>query len=100
MKELITRRQYDKAFIEERMSEYPMIDDYEKSCGFALNRHKLEEAARVLACPVKKNPPNWQHGRVIYSTLRSYMTETTCVNPLHILDVGTAKGFSALCALW
>lgn len=64
--------------------------------GYHLDDDRLE-ATSWLACPVKANPPNWQHGRVIYAVLRSY-----CVmkQPRHVVcvDVGTAKGFSAICA--
>lgn len=89
---------YRRAFITENLVMYPSIDAYERSCGFALDKTKLLNAARVLACPVKANPPNWQHGRVLYSTLCKFLTNQD--TPWFILDVGTAKGFSALCMLW
>jgi predicted O-methyltransferase YrrM len=66
--------------------------------GFAIQRDKLEDAARVLACPVKTNPPNWQHGRVVYAAARHYFARQS--GAVSLLDIGTAKGFSALCLLW
>lgn len=95
------RDQYVSAFRRECSSEYSRVDDLEHRAGFALQRGKLESAARVLACPVKVSPPNWQHGRVIYATLR----ERLALSPVPegsalCLDIGTAKGFSALCARW
>lgn len=95
---LKTPEQYETAFVLERVSEYPAIDRLEERMGYKLDRNRLEFAARVLACPVKKNPPNWQHGRVIYAVLRKYMEDSG--DSLFFLDIGTAKGFSALCMRW
>lgn len=89
---------YDRAFEEEKAHVYPAIDLFEQLYGYALDEGRLLSAARVLACPLKVNPPNWQHGRLIYTLLRSYMAEYH--GPAVVLDIGTAKGFSALCALW
>ncbi len=92
---------YDLAFCNECRQSYPVIDALEAEMGFAVDREKLEEAARVLACPVKVNPPNWQHGRVIYAVLRNHLTNIHEERKfIRCLDIGTAKGFSALCATW
>jgi hypothetical protein len=89
---------YKRAWERERDQTYPVIDALELACGYAVPRGKLEGAARTLACPVKANPPNWQHGRVIYALSRKYLKAQT--GPVSVLDIGTAKGFSALCFLW
>lgn len=88
---------YELAFNSERMNEYPPVDEFEERMCYALERSRLENAARVLACPLKKNPPNWVHGRVLYSLARNYLQGQIDVS---ILDIGSAKGFSALCLLW
>lgn len=93
-----TRAEYNQAFVDEAEREYPVIDAIEARFGYAVSRHKLEAAACVLACPVKANPPNWQHGRVLYAVARKYFADTD--GPFTVLDIGTAKGFSALCLLW
>lgn len=85
---------YEAAFEKERANEYPVIDAFEQRMGFAVDRDRLEAAARVLACPIKKNPPNWQHGRVIYALGRSLIMRTA--DDQFWLDLGTAKGFSAV----
>lgn len=90
--------QYAQIFELERAQSYPSIDDFERSMGFCIDRDRLESAARVLACPLKTNPPNWQHGRVIYSAASRYFE--TSDNLVTVLDIGTAKGFSALCLQW
>lgn len=92
---------YQTAFATERVREYPGIDDVEARYGFKLARYKLEYAARILACPVKANPPNWQHGRVLYAVARRYLASSVRHDDVvTFLDIGTAKGFSALVLEW
>jgi predicted O-methyltransferase YrrM len=93
-----TPEAYQRAFDIERAHEYPVIDALEARLGFAVDRDRLEAAARVLACPLKKNPPSWQHGRVLYALARSYLAGGG--DRRVWVDVGTAKGFSALCMAW
>lgn len=98
MSATLSAEQYAAAFHQERVQTYRMIDAIEARCGYAVDRGRLEDAARVLACPVKKSPPNWQHGRVLYALTRKYLE---CQDgPIACLDIGTAKGFSALCLRW
>ena len=94
----VSAAEYERIFALERANVYPMVDAFEQRMGYAVDREKLEAAARVLSCPFKASPPNWQHGRVIYAAWRKYL-ETSNV-PVACLDIGTAKGFSALCARW
>lgn len=100
MKQTATREQYEKVFFNEKQSHYPEVDHWESSTGFEVDDDWLHERARVLACPVKANPPCWQHGRVIYSTVRAWIRDTDVFGrnggPIQCLDIGTAKGFSAL----
>lgn len=98
---------YQSAFDKERQRVYPAIDKFEAEFGYAVERQRLEDAARVLACPVKQSNPCWQHGRVVYAVCRKYLdgkpTEAADVRmlpTLQFLDIGTAKGFSALCMRW
>jgi len=88
---------YEAVFQKEREQQYPVVDAFEEKMGFAIDRERLEAAARVLACPLKKNTPNWQHGRVLYAAARKRLQGQIDVA---MLDIGTAKGFSALCLLW
>jgi predicted O-methyltransferase YrrM len=79
--------------------EYPEIDALEAACGAAVDRRALLDAAYSLACPIKANPPHWQHGRVIYALARSYCTWREDMSGI-ALDIGTAKGFSAVVIAW
>ena len=62
--------QFHKAF-ELADRSYPVVDEFEQRMGFAVDRERLEDAAGVLACLLKKNPPKWQHGRVLYALARN-----------------------------
>lgn len=89
---------YWQAYDTERTQVYPLVDAFEQQTGYALSPGRYLPAARVLACPVKANPPNWQHGRILYALTRHYLA--ACTGPVRLLDIGTAKGYSALCLLW
>lgn len=98
----LTPADYARAFDLERAVEYPAIDAFEKRTGYAVGQAALEDAARILACPVKANPPNWQHGRVLYAAVAAYLERHPYKvgdRPL-LVDVGTAKGFSAVIMAW
>lgn len=95
-----SEQQYIAAFEQESAIKYETITRLEKEYGYAIDSDKLLNAARVLACPVKMNPPNWQHGRVIYTVARKYLSTKNSQVPVTMLDIGTAKGFSALCMRW
>lgn len=95
-----TAGDYARIFEAERQQVYEAVTLFELVAGYALDRGKLENAARVLACPLKTNSPNWQHGRVLYSAAREYFSALPSETWINTLDVGTAKGFSALCVQW
>lgn len=94
----IDKESYDVAYTREAEMTYAMVDLLETQTGYCLEPERYLPAARVLACPVKVNPPNWQHGRVLYALTRQYLEG--CTGPVELLDIGTAKGYSALCLLW
>jgi predicted O-methyltransferase YrrM len=93
-----TADDYRTAFVLESRQVYPCVDAFEQASGYALAREKLEGAARVLACPVKKNPPCWQHGRILYAATRARLHGIA--GPVNLFEIGTAKGFGSLCLLW
>jgi hypothetical protein len=95
----IDAAEYDAAYTREQAVEYPIVDALEAKSGYALKPGRYLPAAYVLACPVKANPPNWQHGRVLYALTREYLAQQID-GAVTILDIGTAKGYSALCLQW
>lgn len=101
MKTLVaTSVEYQRIFDAERTQVYQAVSELEDRMGCAILDDRLLDAARVLACPLKDNPPNWQHGRVLYAVARNYFAHHLSSEPFRMLDIGTAKGFSALCVEW
>lgn len=95
---IVTADAYARIFAEEQARAYPAVDAFEQRLGYAIPRERLEDLARVLACPFKASPPCWQHGRVLYAVARDYFTGAG-VDAVTVLDIGSAKGFSAMCLL-
>lgn len=91
-----TVERYVEAFAQARTLTYPAIEALEARLGFAIDRSWLEDVAWVLCCPIKYAPPHWQHGRLIYAVARHYLASLDDIGGT-ALDIGTAKGFSALC---
>jgi hypothetical protein len=97
---VVPAENYHRIFELERQQSYPMVDAFEARMGFRVNMERLEKAARVLCCPFKAAPPNWQHGRVLYAAAKRYLTDRPTQLNIRTLDIGTAKAFSALCVRW
>jgi hypothetical protein len=101
----VSAETYQRIFELERRQSYPMVDEFEHRMGFAVDRERVESAARVLSCPFKAVVPNWQHGRVLYAAVRNYLqglawaqdVDNEPRDVVRTLDIGTAKGYSALC---
>ena len=90
---------YQAAFDRECGQAYPMIDAFEARAGYALETSRLRAAAYLLACPLKA------HGRRTGSTGACSTRPRGSISPAYrgrafVLDIGTAKGFSALCLQW
>lgn len=94
---------YEQRFASEREREYPDVDRY-----MQINNLTEPEtgnflmAARTLACPVKENPPCWQHGRLVHGFAVEACARAKASRLPHftLMDIGTAKGFSALMMQW
>lgn len=104
------RAKYLEAFKAEAARTYPAIDQLIAMFG-GYELPSLATMARDLACPLKEHAPNWQHGRVLYAMARNYLARARVaareneggewpIAPFLFLDIGTAKGFSALCLFW
>jgi predicted O-methyltransferase YrrM len=78
---------------------YPEIDHLEQQLGYSIDRHWLEDLALHTQVVVKKSKLNYQHGRILYATLRFYLAskDQKSSQSITILETGTARGFSALC---
>lgn len=82
-------------------NEHPEIDQWVKSIGPDISEEYLRELALTTQVVIKKSPPNWQHGRILYTKLSSYIRQLpqpqTESDTLVVLETGTARGFSAIC---
>lgn len=89
---------YLKIFEEARSRVFPPIDEYVERMGFDLDRTWLETLALKTQVVIKSSPINWQHGRLLYATLRNYLESVRGEpNLITVFETGTARGFSALC---
>ena len=70
------------------------IDNFEKKCGYSIEKSWLDNLALHTQIVVKKSKLNYQHGRILYCCLRDYLIKN---NEINILETGTSKGFSSIC---
>jgi len=93
-----SRERYLQLYDEARSVPYPEIDAVEKSLGYAIERRELETLALHTQIVIKKSKLNYQHGRLLYASLRRYLADHPPVKGgVTILETGTARGFSTLC---
>lgn len=88
------RETYMKLWEEARCVSYPEIDAVEKDHGFAVDPAWLDDLALHTQIVVKESTLCYQHGRVLYAVLRSYIRDMNPVN-MNVIETGTARGFSA-----
>jgi predicted O-methyltransferase YrrM len=93
-----SREKYLHLYDEARQIPYPEIDAFEERQGFAIDLEWLHTLALHTQIVVKQSKLNYQHGRLLYVTLRRYLADSiTREAPVTVLETGTARGFSALC---
>ena len=90
---------YVKLWKQECENIYPEIDLYEKRLGYSVNPDWIMDLALHTQVVIKNSPLCWQHGRILYSTLSSWLNEHQGeeYKALTIWETGTARGFSSLC---
>jgi len=78
---------------------YNSINEWESQYKYKINKDWLDQLALQTQIVIKDSAINYQHGRVLYSTLRSYISEYSKKHNdnMKILEIGTARGFSAVC---
>ena len=88
--------EYQNIWNKAKAQEFPVVDQYENDVKYAIDRKWLDELALISQTVIKKSEPCYQHGRLLYSTLREYI-ERNALKTINILETGTALGFSSLC---
>lgn len=95
-KKLGSKSEYLEVFEIAKSQTYPEIDKYLLKFNFLINKNWLDNLALHTQVTIKKSKINYQHGRIIYSLLCSYINNNLNKN-IVIFESGTAKGFSAIC---
>ncbi len=82
-------------------NEDQKVIDFEKKCGFSINKDWFNELALHTQIVIKKGELNFFHGRLLYSLLSKYINNkkisSNFTKPIIILETGTARGFSSIC---
>ena len=73
------------------------IDIFEVVCGFKVDRAFLDDLGLLTQIVVKKSQPTYEHGRILYSLLRSELEAKANLSTYTVLEIGSARGFSSLC---
>lgn len=79
-----------------RRKSYPLVDDYEREAGHAMEADWLHRLALATQVVIKNSDICYQHGRLLYAALSRYVASRR-PRSLNILETGTARGFSSLC---
>jgi hypothetical protein len=72
------------------------IENLFKEFGNETNKEFIEKIAYYTQLVIKKTPPNFNHGFLLYYALSKYLSSITKNDSLFLLDIGTARGFSSL----
>lgn len=76
---------------------YPTISNFEDTLGYAIDEEWINDLALHTQIVKKKTGICFVHGRILYTTLRSYLEGCDRKKRIVVLETGTARGFSALC---
>ena len=90
-----SKKEYLDLWYNAKNKVHPTIDEYEKLIGYKIEYDWFHELALHTQIVIKKSELCYQHGRVLYSTLSAYINQNDC-NNINIVDIGTARGFSAI----
>jgi len=79
-----------------KTSKYSEVDDYLNHLNTKVPREWIDTLALPTQVSIKESTINYQHGFILYKALMNY-TINSKLQQLKIVEIGTAKGFSALC---
>jgi len=86
---------YLDLFIKIKNKNYPKIEEFEKNKNFVVEKSWLDNLALHTQIVKKESNINYQHGRILYYLLYEHIDNNNLDN-VNILEVGTARGFSAI----
>lgn len=91
-----SRETYMDLWMREKRSLYPVIDEFEKTLGFAVDPEWFQNLALHTQVVIKDSVLCYQHGRVLYAALRAFLKNRKEKTALTIIETGTARGFSSV----
>lgn len=72
------------------------IGDLFSQFGNESDKEFIERLAYYTQLVIKKSPPNFNHGFLLYYSLSKYLKSIANIQKVYLLDIGTARGFSSL----
>ncbi len=90
-----TKEDYLKLAAKAKLIQFPLVDQIETENHFRIDNQFLDNLALHTQVGIKKSDICYQHGRLLYSFLRMYISKNEIVN-INVFETGTAKGFSAI----
>ena len=95
-KPIAPKDKYIEIWKNAKSKSYYEMDNYETELDYSIDKEWLDELALHTQVVIKKSDICYQHGRILFSTLCHYI-KTNIHSSINIVEVGTARGFSALC---
>ena len=90
---LASREEYEILHKNAQQKKYPEIERFENKHGYRIDTDWFENLALHTQVVVKKSDLNYQHGRVLYSSLMDYLDKMKSEKKsITILETGTARG--------
>jgi len=91
-----SKEEYMALWKKETSNVYSEIGQWEGRLGFTLDKDWMDNLALHTQIVVKASPLCYQHGRILYASLRKYLLNRDSSEPLTIFETGTARGFSSI----
>ncbi len=101
-KPLALKKDFLKLHKEAIANTNKLIDKYEIDSGYAIPKEYINKLALYTQICIKKSELNFQHGKLLYSSLSKYINDIKSNYPeenipIIVLETGTARGFSSIC---
>lgn len=90
-----SKEKYLKIFNDAKNKKYLEIESFLKQYDFKIDPNWLDKLALHTQVVIKKNPINYQHGKIIYSILSNYLKNNEA-EEFTILETGTSRGYSSI----
>ncbi|ERN41752.1 putative O-methyltransferase [Rubidibacter lacunae KORDI 51-2] len=87
---------YREIWLAAKQNNCPAIDRLEASQGYSIDKDWMDELALLTQVVIKKSDICYQHGRILYAVLSSYVAASQ-YDSVNIVETGTARGYSSLC---